>query len=758
MNALLRKEEERLSKISFKQKGIFVFLIFIIMTGFAYAQTCSGKWALTSNGSCVNVGSVTGSTLTRGNPAPVPTITYNASGANSNSWNISSMNEQRYYQYRLTATANIKITNLSIILQASQINMHSAIRYSLDGFSTYTSLLADYTFTSSSPYTFTNSALSINMTNGQTMTVRVYAWNASSSTSIFYNRTMTLSGTRQTNASDYFRTKANGNWNQTSTWESSLDGSTWINATLIPASSANIVTIRNAVTLTSAASCGNISFTTGSLNFGNYNLTIFGILNGTPYFTYSGIGAPSQTGIGAIVTVTTTTPSSLPMMMTSLTITTGVGNSMILPNSVTTTDLVFVNGSITLDNYDLIVTGSITGTALFFYNGDGGISGDGATNINAVLGINSSDIIPTVVNSINVNPGSGNYAILPNDVTTTTLDFTSGSLSFNGYDLTLLNKDFSITGSQTVADLKVILSNTAPIYNGISGLAHTWQTSGTVEGTVDITFSFPTILSSSPQLKVYYRKHIIGEGPWEYFGLYNVNNQGSYSYVIAQGVSFLSSPEGDLDWTLAEVDQTLPVELTSFTASLSQQTNVLLSWVAQTETNLLGYHVFRNTENMINTANCLTQELIPASNTSEAHTYSYNDDEIGTEHVVYYYWIQYTELSGLTSLNGPVSIEVNHTTIPITPKDTSIQAIYPNPFQIATQIKYGLHTDDRVTIDVYNIKGQRVNTLVSASKHAGSYEILWNGHDLKGAKCASGIYYIMMNTGSIHTVRKVVKF
>ncbi len=48
-----------------------------------------------------------------------------------------------------------------------------------------------------------------------------------------------------TNSTDYFRSAATGNWNQTSTWQSSSDNSTWISATLTPTSAANTITIRN---------------------------------------------------------------------------------------------------------------------------------------------------------------------------------------------------------------------------------------------------------------------------------------------------------------------------------------------------------------------------------------------------------------------------------------------------------------------------------------------------------------------------------
>ena len=66
-------------------------------------------------------------------------------------------------------------------------------------------------------------------------------------------------------ASDYFRTKASGNWNSVSTWESSINGSTnWISATLTPTSTANTITILSGhnVTVTAAVSVDQVIVTT----------------------------------------------------------------------------------------------------------------------------------------------------------------------------------------------------------------------------------------------------------------------------------------------------------------------------------------------------------------------------------------------------------------------------------------------------------------------------------------------------------------
>jgi len=407
----------------------------------------------------------------------------------------------------------------------------------------------------------------------------------------------------------------------------------------------------------------------------------------------------------------------------------------------------------------MVVSTITTGPSLFVYNGSGGLSGPGAVNVNTLLGINSSNTIPSIVNSIHVNPGLGNTAELPNNVTTTILTFESGSLSFNGYELTLANKDFAVKGTQTISGLAVSLSNTSHTYDGNTSLEHTWQTSGIIEGTVDVTLSYPSSLSSSSLIRVYQRNHIDGESIWSMVGTFSTIDHGTYFTITIPGITILNGSRGDLDWTISEPDETLPVEFASLTAYTTIDGNILLNWTTHSETDVLGYHVFRNTENLLSTANCLTQALIPATNTSFTHNYTFTDDEVGIEHVTYYYWIQYTEFSGNTVLNGPVTIEVNanHETNHTIPLTTSMQALFPNPFQRSTTIQYGLKTGERISIEIFNIKGQIVNKLYSGFKDAGNYIINWNGKDLNASECKAGIYYIVMKTGSVRNIRKVVK-
>ncbi|MCF7912224.1 MAG: T9SS type A sorting domain-containing protein [Candidatus Cloacimonetes bacterium] len=82
---------------------------------------------------------------------------------------------------------------------------------------------------------------------------------------------------------------------------------------------------------------------------------------------------------------------------------------------------------------------------------------------------------------------------------------------------------------------------------------------------------------------------------------------------------------------------------------------------------------------------------------------------------------------------------------------SGIRSIYPNPFNPETTVSYTLGTDSQVTIDVYNCKGQKVETLLNARQSAGDQAVVWSA-----AGKASGIYFIRLNVNGKSEQQKVL--
>jgi hypothetical protein len=98
----------------------------------------------------------------------------------------------------------------------------------------------------------------------------------------------------------------------------------------------------------------------------------------------------------------------------------------------------------------------------------------------------------------------------------------------------------------------------------------------------------------------------------------------------------------------------------------------------------------------------------------------------------------------------------NATPVTNTPGRTSLAQNYPNPFNPSTTIAYTLASATRVRIDVYDIRGGRVATLLDGPRDGGAGEVTWNGRDEAGRAVASGVYFYRLTAGSVIETRRMV--
>jgi hypothetical protein len=72
---------------------------------------------------------------------------------------------------------------------------------------------------------------------------------------------------------------------------------------------------------------------------------------------------------------------------------------------------------------------------------------------------------------------------------------------------------------------------------------------------------------------------------------------------------------------------------------------------------------------------------------------------------------------------------------------------YPNPFNPSTKIAYQVAAPTEVKIQIYDLNGKLVRTLISEYKQPGSYTAIWNGRDRRGQIVASGVYLYRLTAG-----------
>jgi len=98
--------------------------------------------------------------------------------------------------------------------------------------------------------------------------------------------------------------------------------------------------------------------------------------------------------------------------------------------------------------------------------------------------------------------------------------------------------------------------------------------------------------------------------------------------------------------------------------------------------------------------------------------------------------------------------DVNDPELPVVV--TALNNNYPNPFNPETTISYSVKERGPVTIEIYNVKGQLVKTVVKGIQEPGNHTIVWNGTDDNGRSVSSGVYYYKMQAGKYSSTKKMI--
>ncbi|KAA3598083.1 MAG: choice-of-anchor D domain-containing protein [Calditrichaeota bacterium] len=89
------------------------------------------------------------------------------------------------------------------------------------------------------------------------------------------------------------------------------------------------------------------------------------------------------------------------------------------------------------------------------------------------------------------------------------------------------------------------------------------------------------------------------------------------------------------------------------------------------------------------------------------------------------------------------------------PKDFTLLPNYPNPFNPSTKITFGIPEKSSVRLEIFNVLGQKVKTLVEAELLPSFYTFEWNGTDEFNNRVSNGIYLLKMQAGKFTETRKM---
>ena len=81
---------------------------------------------------------------------------------------------------------------------------------------------------------------------------------------------------------------------------------------------------------------------------------------------------------------------------------------------------------------------------------------------------------------------------------------------------------------------------------------------------------------------------------------------------------------------------------------------------------------------------------------------------------------------------------------------------FPNPFNPTTEISYSIPADDEVEIAIFNVKGQKIKTLVSDRMVKGKHSVVWDGEDKYGKAVSSGVYFTHLKTSNQTITKRIM--
>jgi len=214
--------------------------------------------------------------------------------------------------------------------------------------------------------------------------------------------------------------------------------------------------------------------------------------------------------------------------------------------------------------------------------------------------------------------------------------------------------------------------------------------------------------------------------------------------------------------TFSTTDSSLPVELSAWKAT-SAYGHVKLAWATESEIENQGFIVERalrqaqgsNSEWKIITSFASNSELLGQGSTTNKTDYSFVDKavQIGKS---YQYRLFDVDYRGHKTQHSVIQVTVQNAGVDLKPSHVQLHKAFPNPFNPEVNLSFTLETQvAMLSLEVFNIKGDLIQTLSSGSHIMGTHNFSWIGIDNHGNAVSSGVYLVRLNTGSLNQIQRV---
>jgi subtilisin family serine protease len=248
---------------------------------------------------------------------------------------------------------------------------------------------------------------------------------------------------------------------------------------------------------------------------------------------------------------------------------------------------------------------------------------------------------------------------------------------------------------------------------------------------VDLSGSGVSVTSGSDyHIVMYY-----SSGTGFYIRMDNGAIDGRSSYNTGSGWSAYSSGDFRIRAIVSTAQSTVPVELTSFTAT-TKNNSVMLNWETATEVNNYGFEIQR----LVASSKISEFETIGFveghGNSNTQNNYSFIDNSAEGKNLNYR--LKQINTDGSFEYSNIVEISLNKV------YKYSMEQNNPNPFNPSTAINYTIPTDSKVKIEIFNSLGQKVTELLNKNQATGKHSVTWNAINF-----SSGTYFARLSATSL---------
>ncbi|KAA3605347.1 MAG: T9SS C-terminal target domain-containing protein [Calditrichaeota bacterium] len=213
------------------------------------------------------------------------------------------------------------------------------------------------------------------------------------------------------------------------------------------------------------------------------------------------------------------------------------------------------------------------------------------------------------------------------------------------------------------------------------------------------------------------------------------------------------------EFTIVGGDGSLPVELTSFEAE-SVSNGIKLLWRTETETNNLGFKIYRSTSEKGDfqtiASHSADENLRGQINSTFSTNYNWTDTEVETSKK-YFYYIADINLDGMETTHKDKIVSVTTNLV----EQTEVVELFilaqnfPNPFNPSTTINYEFRIANYESgkLAIFNVSGEKVKEF-ELTDEKGS--VVWDGTDSFGKSVSSGTYFYKLTSGAFTKTNKMI--